>query len=310
MVSPRRAARAAYVLLLVASVAYALVSQHRALARDLRDLSAGSLAAAWLALVGGLVLSMLSWREVLRSLGSPLPVRVAARIFFVGQLGKYLPGSIWPLVTQMQMGKQVGVPRARMGAAGLVALGFSVVTGLLVGLLCVPALLSASQGGSYVVAAVLLLAVGLVVLHPAVLNRLLDRGLRLARREPLEQPLQARGIAIAVAYLLGCWTLFGVQLWLLVRAVGDVGGSELPLAAGSFALASTLGLLFVIAPAGAGVREVVLVLGLSPVLSTAQATGVAVVSRLLVTLADAALAGGALALSSRSRHTVGAGEEA
>jgi hypothetical protein len=270
------------------------VSQRHVLARDLKQLDAGSVAAAWACLLAGLGLSMLSWRAVLVDLGSSLPVPTAARIFFVGQLGKYLPGSVWPLLTQMQMGKDAGVPRARMGAGGLVALGLSVVSGLLVGLLALPALLSDGAGVVYAVAAVLLLVVGAVVLHPAVLNRVLALGLRVARRSPLETPLTGRGTVAATAFLLGCWLLYGAQMWLLVHAVGGRGASALPLSVGSFALASTLGLLFVIAPAGAGVREVVLVLGLSPVLSAGQATTVAVVSRLLVTLADAAAAGAAL----------------
>jgi hypothetical protein len=264
------------------------------LARDLKQLDAGSVVAAWACLLAGLGLSMLSWRAVLVDVGSRLPVPTAARIFFVGQLGKYLPGSVWPLLTQMQMGKDAGVPRARMGAGGMVALGLSVVSGLLVGLLALPALLSDGAGAVYAVAAVLLLVVGAVVLHPAVLNRVLALGLRLVRRPPLEAPLTGRGTATAVAYLLGCWVLYGVQTWVLVRAVGGHDGSALLLSIGSFALASTLGLLFVIAPAGAGVREVVLILGLSPVLSAGQATTVAVVSRLLVTLADTAAAGLAL----------------
>ena len=37
-------------------------------------------------------MSFLIWRGTLAALGSRLPVRTGARLFFVGQLGKYLPG--------------------------------------------------------------------------------------------------------------------------------------------------------------------------------------------------------------------------
>jgi hypothetical protein len=40
------------------------------------------------------------WQTILADLGSRLRLTVAARIFFVGQLGKYLPGSVWPVVMQ------------------------------------------------------------------------------------------------------------------------------------------------------------------------------------------------------------------
>jgi len=47
----------------------------------------------------------------------------------------------------------------------------------------------------------------------------------------------------------------------------------------------------VFAPAGAGVREVILVATLSPVLSVGKATVVALVSRLITTVADLVSAG-------------------
>ena len=292
----RKALTGLYALLLLAALAYAVISQRDALREGLSRISLATLLGALIALLVGLVLSMLSWRAVLAEVGSPLPVPVAARIFYVGQLGKYLPGSVWPLLTQMAMGKAAGVPRTRMGAAGLVALGLSVVTGAVAGVLCLPAL----GGGAYVVATVVLIVVGLVALHPRVLNAILATGLRLARREPLEQPLRLRGVALGSGYLLACWAAFGVQAWLLVRAVGGSEAVALPLSVGAFALASTLGLLFLLAPAGAGVREAVLVLGLAPVLSAGEATTVALVSRLLVTVADGLVAGGALLVARRA----------
>jgi glycosyltransferase 2 family protein len=283
--------RRLYTSVLVLALGYALVSQREVIARDLARLDAASVVAAWAALVAGLGLSMLSWRAVLADLGSPLPVPVAARIFFVGQLGKYVPGSVWPLLTQMELGKAAGVPRARMGAAGLVAMGLSAVTGLLLGMLALPALLSQDAGAAYALTAAVLLVLGTVALHPRVLNAVLGLGFRLTRRPPLEQGVSARGVLAGGGWLVGCWTVFGAQLALLVHALGGESSQLLPQSIGAFALASTLGLLVVFLPAGAGVREVVLVLALSPVLDVGTATAAAVVSRLLVTLADGAVAG-------------------
>lgn len=280
-----------YGLLLAAALTYTVATQRHALAEALRDLDAAALVGAFVALLAALWFSMLGWRAVLAELGAPLSVLVVSRIFYVGQLGKYLPGSVWPLLTQMQLGKRAGVPRNRMGLAGLVALGISVLTGALAGALCLPAL----GGGVYLVATVGILLAGLVTVHPRVLNPLLATALRLARRTPLERPLSGAGIARAVGWQVLAWVSFGLQAWLLVRAVDPSDELvALPLAVGAFALATTLGVLFVLAPAGAGVREGILVLGLAPVLTAGQATSVALVSRLLAVLSDAAAAGAAL----------------
>ena len=40
-------------------------------------------------------------------------------VFLVGQLGKYVPGSIWAYVLQMELGKRYGIARARVFAASL-----------------------------------------------------------------------------------------------------------------------------------------------------------------------------------------------
>jgi uncharacterized membrane protein YbhN (UPF0104 family) len=71
-----------------------------------------------------------------------------------------------------------------------------------------------------------------------------------------------------------------------------------------FALAWVAGFLVVVAPAGAGVREAVLVVGFAAFLPAGQLLTMAVLSRVLLILADvllaAAVAGAALVRKGRS----------
>ena len=75
------------------------------------------LAASLVGVVAALLCAMMTWRTLLADLGSPLPLRPAAKVFFVGQLGKYIPGAVWPVLAQMEMGRDLGVPRPRSAAA-------------------------------------------------------------------------------------------------------------------------------------------------------------------------------------------------
>src|SRR4051794_41368169 len=86
----------------------------------------------------GLGASALSWHALLVDIGEPLPRRVALRVFFVGQVGKYLPGGIWPVLSQMELGHSAGAGRRRVGAVALVVMGVNVTTGLLVAIVCLP----------------------------------------------------------------------------------------------------------------------------------------------------------------------------
>ncbi len=58
---------------------------------------------------------MLAWRRVLADLGSPLHLAPAGGVFFVGQLGKYLPGSVWSIVAQAEMGTTAAHPAPALG---------------------------------------------------------------------------------------------------------------------------------------------------------------------------------------------------
>lgn len=81
---------------------------------------------------------MLSWRTLLHGLGSPLGLRTSAKIYFVGQLGKYLPGSVWPTLAQVVLGRDHNVPRRRSIVAMISAIALSLATALALAGLTVP----------------------------------------------------------------------------------------------------------------------------------------------------------------------------
>src|SRR5258708_19778608 len=88
--------------------------------------------------LAAMVMTMQAWRALLAGLGSPLPVRAASRVMFVGQLGKYLPGSVWPVLAQMEMGTAYQVPRSRAASAGLVNMPVSLLSAMLAALVTLP----------------------------------------------------------------------------------------------------------------------------------------------------------------------------
>jgi len=257
----------------------------------LRQLGVVPLAEGLLAVLVGLVTSMLVWRTLLADLGSPLPVGSAARIFFVSQLGKYIPGSLWPLLAQMEMGREAGVPRQRSAAAITLTMLIYLGTGLLLGGVAMPFASAQAAPYRWVVALAPLL---LALLHPRLLNPIIARLTTLARRPAPERELSGRGVLGAFGWSVASWVALGVQVQALVTALGAPVGHALPLAVGGFALAWSAGFLVVIAPAGLGAREAVLVALLAPVLNRPSAIAVSLAARLLMTAGDVVLAGAAV----------------
>ena len=276
--------RLAALVAFLGALAWSLAGQWGTVRALLGQLSARSLGAAMAAVLVGILATFLCWREVLAELGGRLPVKAGARVFFLGQLGKYLPGSVWPVMAQMELGRDHDIPERASGAAVGTFLLVVVGTGLAVAAVTAP-LLGADAVHTYwwLLAALPLVLAATV---PPVLNRLLALLLRLARRPPLPASLATAGLLRAAGWALLSWVAYGAHIWVLAAQLGASGPLLAARATGAFAGAWCAGFLLVVAPAGAGVREAALVLLLSGVLARPEATVVAVLSRLLFVLGD------------------------
>jgi glycosyltransferase 2 family protein len=283
----KRAVRLAFLAVALGFGAWVVVPQWDSVVAGLSKLSLPLLAGSLVAVVGALLGAMLTWRTLLGDLGSPLPPRPAAKVFFVGQLGKYIPGTVWPMLAQMEMGRDLGVPRTRSAAAFFLMMPIQLATGLLVTLV--------TLGWGAYGWLLLLVPVLLVLLEPKVVNAVIGFGLRKLRREPLERPLSRRGMLTALGWSLAGWICYGLHLYLVAPELGPV------FAVGAFALSWCLGIMTVVVPAGAGVREAVMVTVLAPAMDTGAAIAVALVSRVVIILGDLICAGMAGITARRGR---------
>lgn len=241
------------------------------------------LAAAVALAVVGLALTGVLWRRLLGCTGSGVGVLDAAAVFFVGQLGKYVPGSVWSVAVHAQLGRRHDVPARSSVAASSLFLVVHTATGLLLG-----GLLLAPEGAGPVPDATVAIAVvvGAAALAPPVLRRLADRLCGRGTR------FGGRDVAAVLALMAGTWLAYGASLTVLVP--GSSGSApSLVSAAGTFALAHAAGVLVVLAPAGLGAREGVLVALLAPALGVPGAAAVALLSRVVHALADFLVAGAA-----------------
>ncbi len=251
----------------------------------------------------------LGFRAVLTAVARRLPFLDVARVYFVSQLGKYIPGSVWPIVAVSQMCRRYGMPTRAGAAAGVLTLLFSLIMGALVGIALTLVGAAGSAAGLWWL--LLLVPVALAAVHPRVLVPTVDFCMRVLRRAPV--PLKFAGSALrgSLGWPVVSWLLLGLQCWALVVGLGGGALSSLAPAVGGFALAYTAGTLFVPAPAGAGVREAVLALALTEVIKDGSPFNhdsvivVVLLSRVLLAVLDFAQAGAFLLATRRQQVPAG-----
>jgi hypothetical protein len=291
-----------FILLVLAAVAWTVAANRTSFAGTLDRVGAGGVL---LSLVGGIVgvgATGQQWRTVLGGLGVDFGVAEGSKVFFVSQLGKYLPGSVWPIVMQMEAAKPRGANRKTVIAANLITLVLSIATGLVLAGALLPFAFPDALGRFWWALAALPLV--LILALPRSLPFLLDQVLRVLRRKPLGVQLSVAATLRAAAWALLSWVGLGAHLAVLCAAVGTPSVGLVALCIGGMGLAVSAGVLFLPAPAGAGMREVVLGYVLVSILTSGQAIAVVIASRAILIVADLLLAGVGAVLG-RVRPSVG-----
>ncbi len=279
--------RNALLLVMLVFAVGAIARNWAKLGSALSDLSPWTVAASFVPAILAILAGLMVWRAVLADLGAPMSVPAAARVFFLSQLGKYLPGAIWSIASQMELTRELNVPRRTSLAGGVLAIAVSTTVGLQVA--AVTLVLGAPDIARRFWWALVAIPALLAMLHPAVLGRLMNIALKVLRRPPLPRPPTLRGLLTAAGWQLVGWAMLGLHAWLLIVSVGGTPGRSIPVAIGGYALGYSLGLLALL-PSGLGVRDTALIVTFSTVIPAPAAVVVALVSRIVLAVVDIGMA--------------------
>lgn len=229
-------------------------------------------------LVAVLAWGVVVWSLVLRRFEHP-PVRLGTlqRIWFLSNLARYIPGSVFQFVTAAQLSRAAGLAAGVLLTSLLVHTALSLLAAVVVSAWTLPAALFPALPPA-VVGIVATLAAVLMV-NPRVLNGLFALAGRLAKRELIRwNGSWAYGLGLLVAASFS-WAMYGVAYHLFVRALAPVNASALPVLTGVNALSFVAGFLTPL-PGGIGPREAAMTALLHPVLPAGVAGVISVAARL------------------------------
>jgi glycosyltransferase 2 family protein len=272
---------------------------------DLRDLDPETLTIrpGWLALSGVLYLLGLGfwcvvWCRLLGICGQDAPWPAAVRAYYVGHLGKYVPGKAWTLLLR---GVMIRGPGVRLTVA-VVTAGYEVLITMAAGALLAAAIFAFLPpdipGLTWSPVFFGLMVLGLVALPflPRVLNWLVSiLAVRFQKAESFTLPSLHMTTLLGGLLIAGAgWLFLGAGLWAVLQGVlPEPPGLTLDLGLECLAALGTAyvaGFLAIVVPGGIGVREYVLVLLLPPLADESHLVVAAVVLRLVGTAAEVLMA--------------------
>lgn len=237
------------------------------------------------------------WTSMLRARGHDAPRTRAMAWYFVGQLGKYVPGGIWPIVGRAELAVRGGVPRGPAYAAtGTSLLATYAAAPLAAG---AGALLDGrhtTTGATIVVAYVLLWAdMG----SAGFVRGLADVIARFTGREVTVPP---RAVFFAmVARHVPAWVLMSLSTSVTAHAFGArIGTAEMLYVT---SLSWLVGFVVPGVPGGIGVREAVFTALAGPSTGTAVAVSLALASRVVFMAVDVSGAVLSSAVAGRARRS-------
>ncbi|MDJ0976996.1 MAG: lysylphosphatidylglycerol synthase transmembrane domain-containing protein [Erythrobacter sp.] len=253
------------------------------LTRLLTGADPGLLALAMAFAALNIILTACSWRMLIADHQSGPGWIASARIFFPGQLGKYLPGSFWSFLASAELAKAEGMDRSLAIATMLVATMIGFGSGFFI---AIPTLYSHGQkvGVAWAPLMSITIVAALFLWEPV-----RQRVMRVAN---IGFTVSFWSVFGSILLALIAWMAAGTHLVFIASALGaDPGGLSILQGAGIYALAWCAGFLVFIAPAGFGAREGTMIVLLTLILPSSQALAIALLSRAGMTASDFLLGG-------------------
>ncbi len=276
--------------------------------RDLEFAALAQLEVRWSLLALGIVLGVLQrmlfplvWVVILRSMGAV--VRDYAEYNFVyakAWLGRYIPGKVAMIAARIYFAERLGASRAMIAVSTLLEIGVQLLVAAVVGVAAIASLGSVFDAiRQYAVATYLLIGVLAFLLLPPVFNVLLRLAYRILHRHDPGDPPHVRTATVAkgIVGFLGVSVAIGLYVNVMTAAVAPQLLEHYVFIWGMYSLAGALGMVFVFAPSGLGVREAIQLPLLCLLIPKETAVAIVVLIRLAETSVDLGFYGLSAAIS-------------
>lgn len=209
-------------------------------------------AASALIVLCSYVVLIWTWQHTVQAWGERIGFRDASRIWFVSNLGRYVPGKVWQIGAMGILAQRVGVsPVAAVGSSLVISI-VNVLAGVAIAVAFGVGLAGDLQW--WAVPLITALAAG-VIAAPWILPIAMRAASVVLRREMQAPRLPHSAIWKAAIGCSVAWLLYGMAFRLLHISLLGHGTGDLARSTAAFTGSYIAGFLFLPAPGGIGIRE-------------------------------------------------------
>lgn len=221
-----------------------------------------------------------SWRTLLRAVDIRPSYSRAYWIFYISNLGRYIPGKIWQISAAAMIGNSIGLSGSMLAASMVINMLYFVTIGTLIVLASGPFPQPFDSSAYRILAWFFAGTLAVVSLWPRPLIQVVDRLFSRLQLQPDKWRLTLQQQTAVIIQTALAWILMSTGFALFVLSVTSTGDTAWWVLARSYVAAYVLGYVMLLAPGGIGVREGFLTLLLTPIVGVGPAAGLALLSRL------------------------------
>lgn len=242
-----------------------------------------------------MLLSAITWNLLLKSLDIELSHSKSIYIYFVSQIGKYIPGNIGHHIGRVTISRNYGLPTGKVVFSmtlEIVLIIFSALFISLIGWLLFDSISKASETVSIPIWNIVVVCLFLLTIPYALkisLEWIVNKK-QCNEDQPYVLPTPRISIILAALLLYTiAFSINGLILWTLSGIILQDFETNLLLYISIFAISWTVGFITPGAPAGLGVREATLIILFGMIFDNDNALGLAILLRIVTTLGDGAI---------------------
>jgi len=228
------------------------------------------------------ILDSIGWNLILKLLKSNIPQKNASGIYFVSQLGRYVPGKVWYILGRVGMTRKFNIPKRIILLSGFLELILVMASASIIFILALIFFPIIPEIQNYLPHLTTLIILILIGIHPKSLNLIL----KFLKKTEMKLKLSYTKILLTLLFFIVIWIIKGIAFYYLISSITLLDISNLFWIISVFSISWVIGYLILITPGGIGAREGLIIYLLTPLFPLPLTIAISLLTRIWMIITE------------------------